>query len=76
MSTFESTVSMLRMLSENDLRVIQSVAAAFLEKYELFQPQTEAQLLERIDTSVEHAHKGMTRDAGEISKELRAKYGI
>lgn len=41
-----------------------------------YQPQTETQLLERIDTSIKHAHQGMTRDARDISKELRKKYGI
>ena len=76
MSTFEATVSMLEMLSENDLKVIQSVAAAFLEKYEMYQPQTEDQLLARIDTAIEHAQQGMLRDAKDISKELRSRYGI
>ena len=67
---------MLEMLTENDLKVIQSVAAAFLEKYELYQPQTEEQLLARIDTAIEHAQQGKTRDGKEISRELRARYGI
>ena len=76
MSTLESTVSMLEMLSEKDLMVIQSVAAAFLEKYEMYQPQTEDQLLARIDAAIEHAQQGKLRDGREISSELRARYGI
>ena len=76
MNTYETTVSMLKMLSENDLKVIQSVVAVFLEKYELFQPQTESQLIDSIDTAIDHAHQGMTRDARAISAELREKYGI
>lgn len=76
MSTFEATVSMLEMLSEKDLKVIQSVAAVFLEKYEIYQPQTEDQLLTRIDTAIGHAQQGMLRDANDISKELRSRYEI
>lgn len=37
---------------------------------------TEHELLEKLDKSREHAAQGMYRDADEVSRDMRAKYGL
>ena len=76
MSTFDATVSMLELLSEKDLMVIQSVAAALLEKYEIYQPRSETQLLKRIDIASDHAEEGKVRDAVVAGRDIRVRYGL
>lgn len=37
---------------------------------------SELELLEKLEKSREHAADGMLRDAGEVSRDMRAKYGL
>ena len=37
---------------------------------------TEVELLEKLEKSREHAEQGMYRDADEVSRDMRAKYGL
>lgn len=41
-----------------------------------YQALTELELLEKLETSREHAAQGMFRDAEEVSCDMRAKYGL
>ena len=41
-----------------------------------YQALTEIELLEKLEKSREHAAQGMVKDAGEVSRDMRAKYGL
>lgn len=41
-----------------------------------YEALTELELLEKLEKSREHAAQGMFRDADEVSRDMRAKYGL
>lgn len=41
-----------------------------------YEALTEFELLEKLEKSREHATHGMFRDADEVSRDMRAKYGL
>ena len=41
-----------------------------------YEALTEHELLEKLEKSREHAVQGMVRDANEVSRDMRAKYGL
>lgn len=41
-----------------------------------YEALTELELLEKLEKSREHAAQGMFRDADEISRDMRTKYGL
>lgn len=41
-----------------------------------YQPQTEGQLLRRIDSSIEHCKQGLSRDGHEVVAELRSEFKL
>ena len=41
-----------------------------------YETLTEHELLEKLEKSREHAVQGMVRDANEVSRDMRAKYGL
>lgn len=41
-----------------------------------YEALTEAEILEKLEKSREHAEKGMYREATEVSQDMRAKYGL
>lgn len=41
-----------------------------------YEALTERELLEKLEKSREHATQGMYRDATEVSRDMRAKYGL
>lgn len=47
---------------------------ALLESF--YQPQTEEQLLQRIDLSIEHCKQGLSRDGHEVVAELRSEFDV
>lgn len=41
-----------------------------------YEALSEHELLEKLEKSREHAAQGMVRDADEVSRDMRAKYGL
>ena len=41
-----------------------------------YQGLTEVEILDKLETSREHAQKGMTKNAEDVSRDMRAKYGL
>lgn len=79
MSTLDTTISMIQLLSDSDLEAIQGIAKAFLAKTNetaVYKPQTEEQLLARVDVSIEHAKRGMHEDVEIVESELIREFGL
>ncbi len=83
LSVLDYTIDLLTVLSDRELEAIQSVAIAFLNsKNDItdetqiganivpFTPQTEEQLLTRIDHSIGQIKSGNYQDAEEVENEL------
>lgn len=73
MSTLDTTISMIQLLSDSDLEAIQGIAKAFLAKSDIskiYEPLTEEEFLAKVDASIEHGKQGKYRDAETVEKEL------
>ena len=74
MTMLESTVSMLKMLPEADLQVINSMAKRLLShamEDHSIQPLTEQEWEKKLDRSLQQASDGMLADALQASRALR-----
>lgn len=79
MSTLEATVSMLKTLPETDLLTIYDLTRKFYIKNNKgaeLNAMTEAQILERLDSSRKQASEGRVIDADVAVSKLRKKYGL
>lgn len=78
MTALESTVSLLRQLSEDELYAIQGVAKAFIANANnhVFSPQTEDEFMMRIDASIANGKDGYYQDAAVVEEELRTEFGL
>lgn len=77
MTMFESTVSMLEMLPEADLMVINSMARRLLARSiedNPFQPLSQQEWEFKLDRSIRQANEGLAKDALKASSEIRKKY--
>ena len=82
MSTLDYTCDLLSELSDDELIAVQSVAIAFIrngirnstknssEEIRPFQPQTERQLLARIDHSLDQIKQSLYEDAEDVESEM------
>ena len=70
-SVLDSTIDMLQMLNDNELQAIQSLAAE-----RPYQPLSGDQLLDRVDTALEHVSAGLYEDAEDVEKELVSEFGL
>ena len=82
MSMLDYTYDLLTELSDDELAAVQSVAIALIKKglgnsigssseeIRPFQPQTEEQLMTRIDHSLSQIGQGLYEDAEDVENEL------
>lgn len=82
MSMLDYTYDLLTELSDDELVAVQNVAIAFIKKgvgstvenssgeVRPFQPQTEEQLLARIDHSLSQIDQGLYEDAEDVENEM------
>ncbi|MBQ4514190.1 MAG: hypothetical protein II969_14440 [Anaerolineaceae bacterium] len=79
LSQLEYTYHLLTRLTDDELRAVQQVAIVFInrnhEKENIdtivpFQPQTESQLLERIDRSLKQVDAGLCEDLDDVIAEM------
>lgn len=79
MSTLDATISMLETLPENELQTIHDMTLRFYIKKSPsspFQPMSEQELLDALDTAKKHADEGRYEDADVVVDRLRAKYDL
>ncbi len=77
MSTLESTISMLRVMPEADVRVIfEMTKKLFDDKASPFAPVRKKQILQDVDVSSRQIEQGNTQDTAEAIRELKTKYGL
>lgn len=77
MSTFESTVSMMRQLPEKDLLKIQAFVRLFFpDTANPFEALSEEEIYKQLELSRQHAEEGKVKDARMVSANVKAKYGL
>lgn len=80
MSALDRTISMIQLLSDSDIEAVQVIVQALYEKTQLsdaiYKPQTEEQLLARIDASIEHGKNGLYEDAEKVEKDLIKEFNL
>lgn len=80
MSTLDSTISMMQLLSDSDIKAVQGIVQALYAKNEatseIYEPQTEAQLLKRIDASLDDIKNGLYEDADKVENDLRKEFAL
>ena len=76
MSTFDTTVTMLNDLNEDELLSIQWIILRMKDMQGLFQPKSKEEVLERLDESKRQADNGMGKNADVYIAELRKRYGL
>ena len=83
MSTYESTVSLMKGLPEGDLLVVQEFVNRLLTKSENkqetfnpYKPLTREELIGELAVARKHAEEGKVIDAHEASANVRNRYGL
>ena len=77
MSTLESTISMLRVMPEADVRVIfEMTKKLFNDQASPYAPVSKKQILQDLDVSSRQIERGHTKEAAEAIQELKMKYGL
>lgn len=77
MSTLESTISMLRVMPEADVRVIfEMTKKLFDDKASPFAPVSKKQVLQDLNVSSRQIDQANVQDASEAIRELRKNYGL
>ena len=80
MSTLDRTISMIQLLSDSDIEAVQVIVQALYEKTQIsdaiYKPQTEEQLLTRIDASIEHGKNGLYEDVEKVEKDLIKEFNL
>ncbi len=79
MTTFESTVEMLRRLPEEDLLAINGLVRRLVSRVpgeDIVKPLSESEFLDRLDVARRHAEEGKVRPAASVIDDMRARYGL
>ena len=79
MSIYESTVSLLKELSEEELTAIHDLAVRYSDRKNTsnpFQPMTEEEMLASLAQAREDSAQGRRMDASLASAKLRGKYAL
>ena len=77
MSTLESTISMLRVMPEADVRIIfEMTKKLFDDKVSPFATVSKQQILQDVDASAAQIEQGKTIRASDAIQSLRTKYGL
>jgi hypothetical protein len=80
MSTLDYTISMLKTMPENKLIEIQNYIRYIIyrdtEEIVPFTPLSEDMLVDQLTASIQKSNMGMVTSADDVSRSMRAKYGI
>ena len=82
-NVYETTVSMLKDMPENDLMVIKEFVTRLSSKSEIrqemynpYKPLAREEIIEQLSIAKKHADEGKVMDAYEVSSSIRKKYGL
>ena len=82
-NVYESTVSMLKEMPENDLMVVREFIKRLVSKgevrnemYNPYKPFTREEVIEQLTIARKHADEGKIMEAYEASSNIRKKYGL
>ena len=83
MSTYESTISLMKGLPEGDLLIVHDFVNRLLVKSENrqetsnpYNPLTREEIIKELAVARKHADEGKVIDAHEASENVRARYGL
>ena len=79
MSTLETTVSMMKDLSENELILINNYVRRIINyksNFEIYKPLSEKEFFERLAIARKHASEGKVKDAAKVAENVRGRYGL
>ena len=83
MSTYDSTVSLMRDMTESDLLKIREFVIRLSTKSEVrkemynpYKPLTREEIIEQLAEARKHADEGRVMEAHQASQNVRAKYGL
>ena len=77
MRTLDATVSMMKQLPEQDLLKVHAFVKLFFpDTSNPFHPLTEDEIYRQLKEVRDHAASGKTKDARQVSANVRAKYGL
>ncbi len=75
----EKLKGLLPSLTSEELHVFESMTNAFLDNHSAelrFEPLTEAQITEKIDTALKQISEGQYQDSEEMEAELLSEFGL
>lgn len=82
-TTYESTITLMRQLSETDLLKIKDIVSRLLTKseerkeiYNPYKPLAREEIIEQLAQARKHADEGKVMDAHQASANVRKKYGL
>lgn len=77
MSTLEQTVSMLKVLPDDDIKAIHDITYRFyIREHSPFTPLTKEKVLNDLAISREQISNGDCKELGQAIQEIEAKYGL
>ncbi len=77
MSTLEQTVSMLKVLPDDDIKAIHDITYRFyIREHSPFAPLTKEKVLNDLAISREQISNGDCKELGQAIQEIEAKYGL
>ncbi|MBR5970072.1 MAG: hypothetical protein IK016_06965 [Lachnospiraceae bacterium] len=87
MTTYDTTVTMLKELQESDLMKVMAYISRFLlgekgaaattaEPFNPYKPLTREEIMERLEVARKHADAGVVMDARKAIDDVRTKYGL
>lgn len=83
MNTYDSTISMMNNLPDNDLLLVKEFANRLIHKNEIkremynpYKPLTREEIIEQLNLAKKNADNGKIIDAQVVSNNIRSKYGL
>lgn len=76
-AVLEDTINMMRNLDLDELEAVRSVINVIVHKEDNFyKPLSEAELIARVDKSLDLEYDGLAMDAEEFGQQLMETYGL
>lgn len=76
-AVLEETINMMRNLDLDELEAVRSVINVIVHKEDNFyKPLSEAELIARVDKSLDLEYDGLAMDAEEFGQQLMETYGL
>ena len=83
MSTYESTITVMKDMTEADLLIVSEFVNRLARKdqvraemYNPYRPLTREEIVEQLSLAKKHSDEGKVLDAYQASENIREKYGL